>query len=109
MANMTATEQALVEALNQWTEKQGVVLVQVNPFFFMQVLRDQGLEIVSATELTKIRYQHKALKDQVNTIFKTVNAAKMLIAQLDAKDLVKEKPETKQNTKPEPKSAPRKV
>lgn len=111
MTNMTVTEQALVEALNQWTAKQGVVLTQVNPFFFMQVLREQGLEIVQAVELTKIRYEHKFLRGLINDIFKISNAAKVKIQQLDEnKDLLKDRYRTEsQNSKPEPKSPRRQV
>lgn len=111
MANMTVTEQALVEALNQWTEKQGIVLVQANPFFFMQVLREQGLEIVKAEELTKIRYEHKFLREQITNIFKTANAANIKVHQLDAnKELLIDRYRTEsksQNSNPEPKSNPR--
>lgn len=92
MSNMTETEKALVEALTQWTTKQGVVLVQVNPFFFMQTLREQGLEIVKSEELVKIRYEHKFLRDLILGIFKTANAAKVKLSQLDAnKDLLKDR------------------
>lgn len=113
MANMTVTEAALVEALNQWIEKQGVVLTQVNPFFFMQVLRAQGLEIVQAAELTKIRYEHKYLRDLIKTMFKVANSANVKIDQLDEnKELLKDRySESKDfsTSKPESKSSPRKV
>lgn len=115
MANMTLTEQALVEALNQWTTKQGVVLTQVNPFFFMQVLRDQGLEIVKSEELTKIRYEHKFLRELITTIFRTANSAKVKIQQLDENkelliDRYKAEAEAKAlNSKPLPKAPRHKV
>lgn len=106
---MTETEQKLIEALNQWTAKQGVVLTQVNPFFFMQILREQGLEIVKAEELTKIRYEQKYLREQVNIIVRTATAAKIKIEQLDEnKDLLKDRPEVStQPSKTISKRAPR--
>ncbi len=83
MANMTPTEKGLIEALNQWTIKQGVVLTQVNPYFFMQVLRDQGLDIVQVDDLAKIRYEHKYLRELIGNVFKNAMAAKTKLEQLD--------------------------
>ena len=91
MSNITLTEQALVEALNEWTAKQGIVLVQANPFFFMQVLRERGLEIVQSSELTKIRYEQKYLREEINKILRAATAAKTKIQQLDEnKDLLRD-------------------
>jgi len=114
MANITLTEQALVEALNDWTSKQGVVLSQANPHFFMQVLRERGLEIVKSDELTKIRYEQKYLREEVNKILRAATAAKTKIEQLNEnKDLLRDahrsEPTAPLNSKSEPKRPPRKV
>jgi hypothetical protein len=108
MSNMTLTEEALIEALSNWATKQGIVLVQTNPFYFMQVLRERGLEIVKSEDLMKIRYEHKYLREEISKIYKTASAAKTKIQQLDEnKDLLVDTYKTE--PKPEPKSASRKV
>jgi hypothetical protein len=113
MANITLTEQALVEALQEWTSKQGVVLSQVNPHFFMQILRERGLEIVKSEELIKIRYEQKYLREEVNKILRAATAAKTKIEQLDEnkdllRDLHKSEPAVPLNAKANAKSTPRK-
>ncbi len=113
MSNMTVTEQALTEALNTWATKQGIALAQTNYLYFMQILRDVGLEIVKSEDLIKIRYEHKYLREQVNHIFKTANAAKTMLQQLDEnkellKDTYRTEPKT-QNSRAEPKSTSRQV
>ncbi len=103
MSNITPTEQALVEALNAWTTNQGVVLTQVNPRYFMQLLRERGFEIVNSTDLIRIRYEHKWIREQVNVIFRIATAVRTKILQLDEKELIKDadKPETKSTSRKE--------
>jgi len=112
MANITLTEEALVDALNEWTTKQGIYLVQANPNFFMQVLRERGLEIVKSSELTKIRYEQKYLREEINKILRAATAAQTKIKQLDEnvdllRDPHKSEPVVALNAKSRAKSTPR--
>ena len=99
MANFTALEQDISDALDDWAiRSQGILLAQKNPLLFIQVLRTKGLELVKLGDVQKIRHEQRVISDLVLQAYRELLAAKQRIELLQTgKDILNEEQEEKEN------------
>lgn len=92
MAEFTAIEIAIYEALDEWMLKaQGVVVTQKNPLLFMQILRSRGLELVKLGDVQKIRHDQKVITEEVLNAYREMTAAKRRLELMkEQRDILKD-------------------